>query len=314
MTSLSIGVMMHEFLMSLIPWGTKAILWVQSFSNPFLDRLFTGATFLGEEEFYLVFLPLIYWCFDKRTGVRLAYAFLLSAYLNAFLKGFFSIPRPADPRIRFLRRETSPSFPSGHAQGTTVVWGYLGYWRQNRAFWAVVVVLILLTSLSRVYLGVHFPQDVVGGIAIGVVYLLAFNWVTAQWGKGLAKFHLIAEAILLVLFSVALLAAHPSEDTATITGALAGMGLGFLLEGRFVGFSTDGLWWKRALRFLVGLSLVIAFYAGLKVVFPTVVATPLALALRVIRYGVVGIIGTFAAPWIFLKAGLAEAKRCSAQS
>jgi len=45
---------MHEFLMSLIPWGTKAILWVQSFSNPFLDKLFTAATFLGEEEFYLV--------------------------------------------------------------------------------------------------------------------------------------------------------------------------------------------------------------------------------------------------------------------
>lgn len=300
---------MHEFLMSLTPWGTKAILWVQSFSHPFLDRLFTGATFLGEEEFYLVFLPLIYWCFDKHTGVRLAYAFLLSAYLNALLKGFFGIPRPADPRIRLLRRETSPSFPSGHAQGTTIVWGYLGHWQQNRAFWAVAVVLILLTSLSRVYLGVHFPQDIVGGIAIGVVYLLAFNWITAQWGQGLAKLHLIAKAILLVLFSVALLAAHPSEDTAMIIGALAGMGLGFLLEGKFVGFSAEGLWWKRALRFLAGLSLVIAFYVGLKVVFPTGVATPLALALRVIRYGVVGIIGTFIAPWIFVKAGLAETKR-----
>lgn len=300
---------MHEFLMSLIPWGTKAILWVQSFSNPFLDKLFTGATFLGEEEFYLVFLPLIYWCFDKRIGVRLAYAFLLSAYLNSFLKGLFGIPRPTDPRIRFLRRETSPSFPSGHAQGTTVVWGYLGTWQQNGAFWAVAVVLILLTSLSRIYLGVHFPQDVVSGIVIGVVYLLAFNWVTARWGKGLAKLPLVAKASLVMLFSITLVAAHPSEDTAMITGALAGMGLGFLLEGRFVGFSADGLWWKRALRFLAGLILVIAFYVGLKVVFPTGIATPLALALRVIRYGVVGVIGTFIAPWIFVKAGLAEAKK-----
>ncbi len=63
--------------MSLIPWGTEASLWVQSFSSPFLDGLFTVATFLGEEEFYLVFLPLIYWCFSKRTGIRLAYAFFL---------------------------------------------------------------------------------------------------------------------------------------------------------------------------------------------------------------------------------------------
>ena len=300
---------MSGFLMSLIPWGTKAILWVQSFSNPFLDRLFTAATFLGEEEFYLVFLPLIYWCFNKRTGIRLAYAFLLSTYLNSFLKDLFAIPRPSDPRIRFLRKETSPSFPSNHAQGAMVSWGYLAAQWQNRAFWAVVIVLVFLCSLSRVYVGVHFPQDVVGGITIGVLYLLAFNWVTANWGRKLAEIPLVAKAGLSVLLPIALLIAHPSEDTAMTMGALAGMGLGFLLEGRFVGFSADGLWWRRVLRFLVGVILIIVFYVGLKAVFPTEVALSLALGLRTIRYGVVGMVGTLVAPWIFVKTALAEARR-----
>jgi len=299
---------MHEFLMSLIPWGTKAILWVQSFSNPFLDRLFTAATFLGEEEFYLVFLPLIYWCLNKRIGIRLAYAFLLSTYLNFFFKDLFGIPRPDDPRIRFLRKETTPSFPSNHAQGAVVTWGYLAAQWQNMAFWTVVIVLVFLCSLSRIYVGVHFPQDLVGGIAIGVLYLLAFNWVVTNWGRNLSKLPLVAKAGLSVLLPIALLVAHPSEDTAMTMGALSGMGVGFLLEGRLVNFSADGLWWRRVFRFLVGLILVGIFYMGLKAVFPAEVAPSLALAWRAIRYGVVGVVGTFLAPWIFVKAALAEAK------
>lgn len=92
-------------------------------------------------------------------------------------------------------------------------------------------------------------------------------------------------------------------------GAFAGMGLGFVLEDKFVGFSADGLWWRRALRFLVGLILIIVFYAGLKVAFPTEVAPSLALAWRAIRYGIVGMVGTFLAPWVFVKIALAEAKK-----
>jgi membrane-associated phospholipid phosphatase len=299
---------MSDFLMSLIPWGTEVILWVQSFSNPFLDVLLTAATLLGEEEFYLIFLPLIYWCFNKRVGIRLTYAFLLSSYLNLLLKDLFGIPRPDDPRIRVLREETTPSFPSGHAQGAIVTWGYLATQWQNRGFWMVVVVLIFLNSLSRVYLGVHFPQDQAGGIAIGVLYLLAFNWVTARWGGELAEFPLVAKAILAVLLPIVLLVVHPGEETAMAMGALVGMGLGSLLEGRFVGFSADGLWWRRLLRFLVGLILVGVFYVGLKTIFPTEGTSSLALAWRTIRYGIVGVVGAFLAPWLFVKTALAEAK------
>jgi len=160
-----------------------------------------------------------------------------------------------------------------------------------------------------VYLGVHFPQDQVGGIAIGVLYLLAFNWVTANWGGKLSKLPLVAKAGLSVLLPIALLVAHPSEDTAMIMGALSGMGLGFLLEGKFVGFSANGLWWRRMLRFLLGMILVGVFYVGLKTVFPTEVTPAIALAWRAIRYGIIGVVGTFLAPWMFVRVALAEAER-----
>jgi len=125
----------------------------------------------------------------------------------------------------------------------------------------------------------------------------------------LAKLHLIIKSSLAVLFPIALLVAHPSKGTAITMGALAGMGLGFMLEGRFVGFSADGLWWKRGLRFLVGLVLIVVFYAGLKVVSPTEVPSILVLTWRAIRYGIVGMVGTFLAPWVFVKVALAEARR-----
>ena len=142
------------------------------------------------------------------------------------------------------------------------------------------------------------PASMLIGMAILAGMIIVFSVVPS----------LVVRSILAVLLPTALLVAHPGEETAMAMGALAGMGLGFLLEGRFVGFSAGGLWWRRGLRFLVGLILVGIFYVGLKAIFPVEVTPSLALAWRAIRYGVVGVIGTFVAPWFFVKTALAEAK------
>ncbi|MEA3459879.1 MAG: phosphatase PAP2 family protein, partial [Chloroflexota bacterium] len=158
---------MGQLLRSLIPWGTEAIVWVQSFRSGFLDVFFQGVTFLGEENFYLLFLPLIYWCVDKRVGIGLAYISLSSIYLNSVLKPIFRIPRPSDPRIAVLWEANDPSFPSGHAQNAVANWGLLATQFRRRAFVALVALLILLIAFSRLYLGVHYPQDLMGGLLVG---------------------------------------------------------------------------------------------------------------------------------------------------
>ena len=70
---------------SLFDWGIQVILWFQQFS-PALDLPFKALTFLGDETFYLIFMPLYYWCIDRRTGARLFFLLLISAYLNAIAK------------------------------------------------------------------------------------------------------------------------------------------------------------------------------------------------------------------------------------
>ena len=133
---------MGEWLQSLVPWGTDVILWLQTFRTPLLDGLFVGATYLGEEYFYIGFLPLLYWCVNKELGVRLSYLIMLSNYVVGWAKLLYKIPRPADPGIVPLRHESSPSFPSGHSQNATTMWGYLALHVKRTWFWVLAATFL----------------------------------------------------------------------------------------------------------------------------------------------------------------------------
>jgi len=83
---------------------------------------------------------------------------------------------------------------------------------------------------------------------------------------------------------------------------LWGMGVGFVLERRWVRFDTDGPWFRRIFRFLLGAAVLIALWAGLKTLFAPFGAEPL---FRFVRYGIVGLWGGVGAPWVFVRLGLA---------
>ncbi len=304
---------MEQFLASLIPWGTEAIRWVQLFGHPALDAFFRAVTFLGQEEAYVALLPLIYWCFSKEIGTGLMRLVPISLYANDFLKQAFALPRPSASEVRVLVHETSPSFPSNHAQTAgVVVWGYLASQVRRRAFWVLAVVLMVLIALSRVYLGVHYPQDVIGGAIIGLALLAGFLWGRALWATRVPDLALPAELALVTVVPLALLAAHPSEGAARSMGLLWGVGVGFALETRFVGFRVDGVWWRRALRFAVGLVVLLIFYVGLKFVVkfavPADLSPVLTSAARTVRYAIVGLVGAWGVPWLFIRVSLAEAE------
>lgn len=114
--------------------GYSWIDWIQGFRSPALDVLFAGLSLLGDEPFYLVLLPVVYWTMSRRAGLRLALLVLASAWLNAALKGLLDLPRPSPERVTVLEILTTGGAPSGHAQNAVVVWGYLawvwtGLWR-----------------------------------------------------------------------------------------------------------------------------------------------------------------------------------------
>jgi len=149
---------------------------IQSIHNPFFDMLFISITYLGSEFFYFVFIPYFYWNVDKRFGLKLSIMFLISVYLNTAIKELTSINRPIGyPGIRSLALSTAGgySFPSGHAQHSTVVWGIVASRFRSVKWYVIAGIFIVSVSFSRLYLGVHWPLDVIGGIVVGfaLVYL-----------------------------------------------------------------------------------------------------------------------------------------------
>ena len=89
-------------------------------------------------------------------------------------------------------------------------------------------------------------------------------------------------------------------------GTILGMSVGFLFEPRYIRFRVDGPWWKRLLRLVLGLIVVLFFWQGPKLVIPTDIAHGLAIALRFLRYVCTGLAAILLAPWIFVKLRLAQ--------
>lgn len=287
----------------ILDWGVQVILWFQQFS-PALDLPFKVFTFMGEEQFFLLILPLIYWCLDRRNGARLVVLFLFSAYVNAVAKRLGGQPRPFayDARVRMLYPAGGEGFPSGHTQAAVVVWGYLASRFRRTWLWVLAGLLILFIPLSRVYLGVHFPHDLLGGYLLGAVLLLLYLWLepgVEEWlkAKGLAWQLGLAIGIPLLLMLLFL-----TEDGVTEGATLMGMSVGFVLERRWVGFDSGGIWWKRALRFLLGVAVLFGLWMGLRVAFGSLEP---ALLFRFVRYGLVGLWGAVGAPWAFVRLRLA---------
>jgi membrane-associated phospholipid phosphatase len=287
---------------------------VQSWRTPLLDLYFRFMTFLGDEEFYLVALPAIYWLFNKQLGRRLVYLLIFSNLLVSFLKNTFRMPRPPE-ELRIIQEEGF-GIPSGHAMNGVSLWGYAA-WRlqeMGRWIWGAAVVVILSITFSRIYLGVHYPTDAVAGLLLGIPTLLLYIWLERKVSAWLpqANRRLLIPAI--VLLSVILVFAHPGDEfhypaerAVTLAGLFLGVSLGFIAEIGQVRFLVRGRLPQKILRYLLGIFLAVLFWLGLRLLFGFVeVSYPVESLLRFVRYALTGIAITWLAPLLFVRLGLAE--------
>jgi membrane-associated phospholipid phosphatase len=286
-------------------WGVDLIRTIQLVHGPVLDTVFKAITFLGEEEFFLILLPLILWCVDFAVGARLAFAFLLSTYVNTGLKDLFAHPRPfeLDPAVK-LHNAEGYGLPSGHSQSAVVVWGTIAVGFRKTWLWIVGILLMVLIGFSRVYLGVHFPTDVLGGWAVGAVFMVGYLALQPYVETWLRQTGLTMQLALAVAVPLGLLLLHPADDTASSMAVLMGMGAGVALVRRASPFSAAGPLWQRVVRFLVGAIVLLVLYFGLKLVFPGE-GEPLYFAMRAARYALVGLWAGLGAPWLFQRLRLA---------
>jgi membrane-associated phospholipid phosphatase len=295
-------------------WGLELIREVQTARAPVIDALFLAITSLGSKEFYFLLLPLLLWSVDFVIGVRVAVAFLLATYVNISLKDLFSLPRPfeLDPSVK-LYDATGYGLPSGHAQLSVIVWGTFASAIDKTWSWIGAGILAALIGFSRIYLGVHFPTDVLMGWLIGILLLatyVAFHWQLEKW---LEMSGLGVQLTVTVILSLALLLVHGTEDTASLTGVLAGAGIGVALLQRSFDYDDGGSFWQRGARFLLGVAVLLALRFGLKAVSPEG-SQPLATAARFLRYGILGLWIGLGAPWLFKAVGLTTAEEEQARA
>jgi membrane-associated phospholipid phosphatase len=297
-------------------------------------------TFLGDELFFLLVLPVLYWSFSAGWGLRVGLMLMLSASVNGMLKMLLTGPRPYfyDVRVRALTAETSFGIPSGHAQNSAAVWGMLAALAARPWAWTAALALIFMIGLSRMFLGVHFPTDVALGWVVGLLLVWGFVRLEPVVVRRLSQQRLPEQLLTVLSISLLLLVipaliklslsawtipttwldnvrlALPDGELPdplalsgqfTSAGAFFGLAAGALLLRRMGGFDAGGSWWKRLVRFPLGLVGVIVLYFGLGAVFPRGEEL-LPYILRFIRYTLVGLWVAWAAPLIFIRLGLAQ--------
>ena len=290
-------------------------------------------SFLGTEDFYILILPILYWCVDVGLGIRVGVMLLLSNGINFIFKAAFAGPRPYwySSKVTPLWAEPSFGIPSGHAQFAVAIWGTIAAYLRRAWAWVLAIFLMLAIGLSRPFLGAHFFIDVFAGWLIGALTLWLYirywdalvDWVSTLSvnRQVLYAFFLSLGMMIFGLMTISFRAGFVFPDewmtnalrigdeepaplalsgmvtsAATLFGLLAGMAW---LAPRG-GWQASGTVWKRAVRYVVGLIGVLIIWNGLGMLFPRG-ETIIPLSLRFVRYTLLGLWLSAGAPLFFTK-------------
>jgi membrane-associated phospholipid phosphatase len=160
----------------------ETVRWLQHFFGSGPHGLFLAVTLLGASAVLWALLVLYHWLADPRFARRLAIVLAASLLTHQGLKVLFGTARPYDLDATLstdLARRTGsgPGFPSGHAMNAATFWLAFALRYRRPWLWAVALAVAFAVALSRVYLGVHMPADVGGGLLLGAV----FAWIAGSW-------------------------------------------------------------------------------------------------------------------------------------
>lgn len=260
----------------------EVLYFFESIRTPILDKLMMLITELGSETAFLAIALIVFWCLDKRQGYFVMSVGFVGTIVSQAMKIVCRIPRPWVLDSSFTTVEGAKadaggySFPSGHSQSSVGTFGSLARTTQHKWLRVAGIVIAVLVPVSRMYVGVHTPADVLVGSAISLVLIFALHPIVYSTNPK-AMPRLLAAMVALSAVYVVFVELFPfpadtdpeNLDSAvknayTLLGALLGVVVTYVADEKKIHFETKAVWWMQIVKVLVGLVLVLAVKSLLK--------------------------------------------------
>lgn len=247
----------------------KILDFLDALRNQFFDILNYFISFFFGSLLLIILFLVIYWIVDKEKGQIIGFTFISCVLFNNLIKGFFHRKRPFEYENKsYLRKlqnsklddgATGTSFPSGHSQNsaslyTSLILSYPG--KRFRFLHITLIVIICLVGLSRMYLGVHFPSDVVAGILLGI----GIATVMVYLQNRLDRKKIYVYVICSIAFLPCLFFDCFGRDFIKSYGLLLGFTLGVFLENRTIDFHCNVSRIQKIIRLIIGILIVGSAY------------------------------------------------------
>lgn len=249
---------------------------------PVLNEFMLLITRFGEETAFLVVALILFWCVDKYKGYFVLLVGFLGTITSQFMKLLCRIPRPwvLDENFTILEQAregaSGYSFPSGHTQSAVGTFGGIAYTTKNKWIHTIAIIIAVLVPISRMYVGVHTPADVVIGALISLLLIFLLKPIVFGNSKRNLPILLCVMTVVSVLY-VCFVEFFPfpadidptnlasgRKNAYTLLGALAGFLLVYIADEKWLHFSTKAVWWAQILKVLLGCLIVLGVKSGMK--------------------------------------------------
>ncbi|HEY8598313.1 MAG TPA: phosphatase PAP2 family protein [Thermomicrobiales bacterium] len=211
-------------------WQPDFILALQRVFGPGWRLVFESLALLGGSQLALVVVAWARWFHGRKLAMRLLLALFIGLGVDFLIWNLWPTARPDDPRIRMSTPIPISSFPSGHLVTVLTSWGTLAVARVVP--WLAVVVIAVLVGLARLFLGAHYPGDVLGGVVVGALVLGVAVWLWSWLCRLVAGWRWPRTVAVGVVIALAALVAATitQQGRWSLLGLLAGTAVALPLE------------------------------------------------------------------------------------
>lgn len=257
-------------------------LWFLSdFRCDFLDIFFRFISYFGEVTVLIPLLCVTFWCLNKSLAYSALFSYFLTGSVVQGAKITFRIPRPwildssFKPVGSAIETATGYSFPSGHTQSSSSIFGAFAVWSGDKLISILSYIIIPLVLFSRMYLGVHTPKDVFTALIISCIVIVVLNRIKSDYAiPSSMKLGLLILAIAyacgLTAFSLLLVHWNVSTmelvaDSIEFAATFAGFAIASYIENRYINFSTKCFSiFQQAIKIILGIGGLLLIKIGSK--------------------------------------------------